>query len=90
MLDNVREGAQARGELEVRRGAERLRPEPQALALGQALDVAPVTPIEIVAKAFQTAVFGVSESPELPHGLLCDRGTHGGTIVLRRHLHWPR
>jgi hypothetical protein len=41
-----------------------------------------VPAIEIVAEAFQAAVARVSKPPELPHGLLCDGGTHGGTIVL--------
>jgi hypothetical protein len=67
----VREGAQTRRELEVRRRAERLRPKPETLAFGQAFDVLAVPAIEIVAEAFEAPVRRSAEAAELPHGLLC-------------------
>ncbi len=53
LFDDVRERAQTEGELVGRRRVERLRSQPEPAALGQVLDVGPVTRRVILAEARQ-------------------------------------
>jgi hypothetical protein len=71
LVNDMRERAQTRRELEVRRGAERFSSQPQTLAFGQAFDVLAMAAIEVVAEAFEAPVTGAPKAAELPHGLLC-------------------